>query len=118
MVPPVVLDAVMVYAFWVKLAVTVLSESIVMVTGLDEPVAPSDQPVKEYPALGVAVRLTCSPEAYEALSGLLATVPFEEFTVRVYVFWVKLAVTVLSESIVMVTGLDEPVAPPDQLEKE
>ena len=45
----------------VKLAVTVLLPSIVIVTGLEDPLAPLLQLLKPYPALAVAVKLTCSP---------------------------------------------------------
>jgi hypothetical protein len=45
----------------VKLAVTVLLPSIVIVTGLEDPLVPPLQLLKPYPAFAVAVKLTCSP---------------------------------------------------------
>jgi hypothetical protein len=104
-----------VYWFWVKVAVNALFPVIDTVSGLLEPEASPLQPEKLHPAAGVAVSWTVDPEAYDAWSGLLETVPWPTVeTVNVYWIWVNVAVTALFPLIVTVAGFADPERPPLQ----
>jgi hypothetical protein len=94
---------------------TVLSASIVIVAGFVLPVTSPDQPVKVKLVAGVAVRVTTAPETYVPPAGSRVTAPLPILmTVRVWVPNAKVAVTVLSASIVIVAGFVLPVTSPDQ----
>jgi hypothetical protein len=60
-VPWPTVEAVTVYWFWVKVAVTALFPVIDTVSGLLEPEASPLQPEKLHPAAGVAVSWTLEP---------------------------------------------------------
>jgi hypothetical protein len=71
--------------FCVKLAVMFLFPFIVRAYGFVLPFISPLQPPKEYPGLGVAIKVTCSPSLYVALLGFFDTDPEPmRVTVKVY----------------------------------
>ena len=69
----------------VKLAVTLLLESMVIVAGFMLPDNAPDHPVNWYPVLAVAVSVTTWPASYSERLGDFATCPLTAVTFKVYV---------------------------------
>ena len=104
------------YVISVKVAVTDLSLSIMIVVVAEELVMLPDQPENIQPVAGLAVTLTVEPMMC-GLSLSLVTVPFPmTVVVRLKAARVKVALTDLSPFIRIVVGLVEPDRLPDQPE--